>query len=72
MYRGSMGAAADIYTSTTETGYLSKNGYELVPFDVHWAERFKMSLSFSSTTCPTDCWRYVYIDDRAFVETYRK
>jgi hypothetical protein len=72
MYRGSMGAAVNIYTSTVETGYLSKNGYELVPFEGHWAARFQMSQRFSSANCPVDCWRYVYIDDRAFVEKYRK
>jgi hypothetical protein len=32
LYRLNMGAPIDIYAAEDEDGYLSKNGYELVPF----------------------------------------
>lgn len=72
LYRGSMGAAVDIYASEDEDGYLSKSGYDLVPFEGHWAARFKMNELFENDECSGSCSRYVYVDGLAIVETYRQ
>lgn len=72
LYRGSIGAAVDLYAETDDDGYLSKNGYELVPFEGHWAARFKMNEIFSNSQCPENCLRYVYVDGGSFVVSYRQ
>ena len=72
LYRGSMGAAVEVYAAQAEEGYLSKNGYELVPFEGHWALKFKMHPSFKDTNCVENCCRYVYAMHDSFSEEYSK
>jgi hypothetical protein len=71
LYRGSMGAAVEIYTSEDEDGYLSKTGYELVPFEGHWAVRFTMSENFANGDCSKGCSRHVYVQGNSVMESYK-
>jgi hypothetical protein len=70
LYRGSLGAIIDIYWAEGEIGFISKSGYQLVPFDGHWAAKFKMHESFSDAQCAQDCCRLVYVQRGGLVETY--
>ena len=70
LYRGSLGAIVDIYSAEDNVGFISKNGYQLVPFDGHWAVKFKMHESFSDAQCAQNCCRLVYVQHGGLVETY--
>lgn len=71
-YRGSMGAAVDIYTAEDTITFLSNNGYELFPFQGHLAVRSQMHKDFSSDKCRTDCFRYIVLTDGTLMESFRR
>ena len=70
LYRGSLGAIVDIHSAADTVGFISPNRYQLVPFDGHWAVKFKMHESFSDAQCAKNCCRFVDVQNGGLVDAY--